>query len=90
MKLTINQEKAINEIDNHLQIVACAGSGKTEVITRRIANIIVSKSVDDEIQNFIPKITVMGVGGAGCNAVNNMIEQGIDNVDFVVDACDAG
>ena len=44
MKLTINQEKAINEIDNHLQIVACAGSGKTEVITRRIANILDKKT----------------------------------------------
>ena len=47
------------------------------------------KSSDDEIQNFIPKITVMGVGGAGCNAVNNMIEQGIDGVDFVVANTDA-
>lgn len=47
MKLTINQEKAINEIDNHLQIVACAGSGKTEVITRRIANILNKKNTVD-------------------------------------------
>ena len=39
---------------------------------------------DDDIQNFIPRITVMGVGGAGCNAVGNMISQGIDGVDFVV------
>ena len=47
------------------------------------------KSSSDEIQNFIPKITVMGVGGAGCNAVNNMIAQGIDGVDFVVANTDA-
>ena len=47
------------------------------------------KSSDDEIQNFIPKITVMGVGGAGCNAVNNMISQGIDGVSFVVANTDA-
>ena len=40
MKLTLNQEKAIKEINNNLQIIACAGSGKTEVITRRIANIL--------------------------------------------------
>lgn len=39
---------------------------------------------DDDIQNFIPRITVMGVGGAGCNAVGNMISQGIEGVDFVV------
>ncbi len=47
------------------------------------------KSSDDEIQNFIPKIMVMGVGGAGCNAVNNMISQGIDGVEFVVANTDA-
>lgn len=47
------------------------------------------KSDENEIQNFIPRITVMGVGGAGCNAVNNMISQGIDGVDFVVANTDA-
>ena len=40
MNLTDEQIKAINEIDNNLQIIACAGSGKTEVITRRIAKIL--------------------------------------------------
>ncbi len=44
---------------------------------------------DEDIQNFIPKITVMGIGGAGCNAVGNMIEQGIDGVEFVVANTDA-
>lgn len=44
---------------------------------------------EDDIQNFIPRITVMGVGGAGCNAVGNMISQGIDGVDFVVANTDA-
>ncbi len=40
MKLTLNQNAAVNEIYNNLQIIACAGSGKTEVITRRIVNIL--------------------------------------------------
>lgn len=31
-----------------------------------------------------PKITVFGVGGAGGNAVNNMIEKQLDGVEFVV------
>lgn len=31
-----------------------------------------------------PKITVIGVGGAGCNAVNNMIATNLNGVDFVV------
>ena len=43
VKLTSEQQEAISEIDRNLQIVACAGSGKTEVITRRIANILQSK-----------------------------------------------
>ena len=40
MCLTPSQQEAISEIHNNLQIIACAGSGKTEVITRRIANIL--------------------------------------------------
>ena len=36
-----------------------------------------------EIQNFVPKIIVMGVGGAGCNAVNNMMIEGVEGVEFV-------
>jgi cell division protein FtsZ len=36
-----------------------------------------------------PRITVLGVGGAGGNAVNNMIEAGLDGVDFVVANTDA-
>ena len=42
MNLTPEQQDAISEIDRNLQIIACAGSGKTEVITRRIANILQS------------------------------------------------
>ncbi|KPP86767.1 MAG: cell division protein FtsZ [Rhodobacteraceae bacterium HLUCCO07] len=36
-----------------------------------------------------PRITVFGVGGAGGNAVNNMIEKHLDGVDFVVANTDA-
>ncbi|MBC7164369.1 MAG: cell division protein FtsZ [Roseovarius sp.] len=36
-----------------------------------------------------PRITVFGVGGAGGNAVNNMIEKRLDGVDFVVANTDA-
>ncbi len=43
VNLTPQQQEAIAEIDRNLQIIACAGSGKTEVITRRIANILHSK-----------------------------------------------
>ncbi len=43
VELTAQQQEAINELERNLQIIACAGSGKTEVITRRIANILRSK-----------------------------------------------
>lgn len=36
-----------------------------------------------------PRITVVGVGGAGGNAVNNMIESELDGVDFLVANTDA-
>ncbi len=32
----------------------------------------------------IAKIKVVGVGGAGCNAVNRMIESGVQGVEFIV------
>lgn len=40
VSLTDSQKEAIEESKRHLQIIACAGSGKTEVITRRIAGIL--------------------------------------------------
>lgn len=36
-----------------------------------------------------PRIVVIGVGGAGGNAVNNMIDAGLDGVEFVVANTDA-
>lgn len=41
---TPDQLKAINTLDKNLQIIACAGSGKTQVISQRIINIL-KKSV---------------------------------------------
>ncbi len=38
---------------------------------------------DDEFKGKYPVIKVMGVGGAGNNAINRMIEIGIHGVDFV-------
>ncbi|MFZ2897359.1 MAG: ATP-dependent helicase [Saprospiraceae bacterium] len=40
MKYTHQQEKAISILDKNLQIIACAGSGKTQVISQRVVNII--------------------------------------------------
>ncbi len=42
-----------------------------------------------DIRELKPRITVFGVGGAGGNAVNNMITAGLQGVDFVVGNTDA-
>jgi cell division protein FtsZ len=42
-----------------------------------------------EIKELKPKITVIGVGGAGGNAVNNMIRSGLMGCEFVVANTDA-
>ena len=42
-----------------------------------------------EMADLKPRITVFGIGGAGGNAVNNMIDKSLDGVDFVVANTDA-
>lgn len=41
-------------------------------------------TVEHTSKRLSPKITVIGVGGAGGNAVNNMISTNLNGVDFVV------
>ena len=48
-------------------------------------NLIMNEARDE----LKPRITVFGVGGAGGNAVNNMIEQQLEGVEFVVANTDA-
>lgn len=40
LNYTPEQLEAINTIDDNLQIIACAGSGRTQVISQRIVNIL--------------------------------------------------
>ena len=42
-----------------------------------------------ELRELKPRIMVCGVGGAGGNAVNNMIVSGLSGVDFIVANTDA-
>ncbi|WP_457797329.1 cell division protein FtsZ [Methylocystis sp. S23] len=42
-----------------------------------------------ELRELKPRIMVCGVGGGGCNAVNNMIASGLSGVDFLVANTDA-
>ncbi len=36
-----------------------------------------------------PRISVIGIGGAGCNAINNMIATGLEGVEFIAANTDA-
>ncbi|MFQ6017887.1 MAG: cell division protein FtsZ, partial [Kiloniellaceae bacterium] len=36
-----------------------------------------------------PRITVVGIGGAGGNAVNNMIQSNLEGVEFLIANTDA-
>ena len=35
------------------------------------------------LQEFAPRICVVGVGGGGCNAINNMVARGLSGVEFI-------
>ena len=42
-----------------------------------------------EVEELKPKIAVIGVGGAGGNAIANMIAAQVEGVDFIVTNTDA-
>ena len=52
------------------------------------SNMTLNLSISEK-EDLKPRITVFGVGGAGGNAVNNMIEKQLKGVDFVVANTDA-
>ncbi|HAR95091.1 MAG TPA: cell division protein FtsZ, partial [Deltaproteobacteria bacterium] len=37
----------------------------------------------DESNGFSAKLKVVGVGGGGCNAINNMVDAGLLGVEFL-------
>jgi DNA helicase-2/ATP-dependent DNA helicase PcrA len=54
MKFTDRQQQAINHLDGNLQLIACAGSGKTEVLAQRVVTL----------------LTPNKDGGGGCTPAN--------------------
>ena len=42
-----------------------------------------------DIRELKPRILVLGVGGAGGNAINEMIESGVEGVEFIAVNTDA-
>ena len=46
-------------------------------------------SIPDVGPNLRPQITVLGIGGSGGNAVNNMMNSNLEGVDFLIANTDA-
>ena len=46
-------------------------------------------SIPDVGPNLRPQITVLGIGGSGGNAVNNMMSSNLEGVDFIIANTDA-
>jgi DNA helicase II / ATP-dependent DNA helicase PcrA len=57
MNYTSSQLEAINTVDSNLQIIACAGSGKTQVISARIVEILRSKREQGVVPSNIVAFT---------------------------------
>ncbi len=53
------------------------------------AHMTINLHIPTKIEHLRPTITVIGVGGAGGNAVNNMIASNLEGVNFVVANTDA-
>ena len=52
MKLSPDQQRIIGHRGNHLQVIACAGSGKTETVARRVAGLIAEGVAPSSIVAF--------------------------------------
>jgi cell division protein FtsZ len=59
------------------------------MINVRMQNQTTTQQDSQSLHGLSPKITVLGIGGAGGNAVNNMIDSGLQGCEFVVCNTDA-
>ena len=57
MKLTGSQQRAIEFGAGNLQLIACAGSGKTEVVARRVVHLLTAGRADSLIPANIVAFT---------------------------------
>src|SRR5438045_2743477 len=59
MNLTNNQRRAITQPVGNLQLIACAGSGKTEVVARRIVHLLTPGRPDSLVPANIVAFSVL-------------------------------
>lgn len=63
-------------------------SKKTSIPTGSLSQIL-SERKDLQQKDFKPKVAVIGVGGAGGNAINNLVKHGLENVTTIACNTDA-
>ena len=68
--------------------IEIALNGSKNLINKKGGNMTINFKVP-EIKELKPRILVLGVGGAGGNAINEMIEAGVEGVEFVAVNTDA-
>lgn len=71
MQYTAHQQQAINHLDGNLQVIACAGSGKTQVISQRIVNILSERAEEGVGPQNIVAFTFTDKAAAELTAVTN-------------------
>src|SRR5436305_9177345 len=64
-------------------------SADTPLVCVERAKMTINLSLPQKESEIKPRITVIGVGGAGGNAVNNMISAALEGVEFIVGNTDA-
>src|SRR3972149_9644307 len=79
MQYTPYQLKAINVIDRNLQIIACAGSGKTQVVSQRIVNILKSRP-DITPQNITAFTYTEKAAGELKNRILRLYREQLENI----------
>lgn len=57
MKLTDTQRRAVEHDGHNLQLIACAGSGKTEVVARRVVHLLTPGRPDTLVPRNIVAFT---------------------------------
>lgn len=79
MTLTNAQQAAVDHIEGNLQIIACAGAGKTEVISRRIANIL-QKKQEIKPENIVAFTFTEKAASALKNRIEKVSANAIDGM----------
>ncbi|MGQ1783880.1 ATP-dependent helicase [Saccharicrinis sp. GN24d3] len=79
IRYTNEQQKAISTIDKNLQVIACAGSGKTQVLSQRIVTIL-SEKKEVEPKNIIAFTYTEKAAAELKTRVLRMVKEQIGNV----------